>query len=451
MSNMNKKIEDIKINKKILRVEPEYTKNIDLDNHNPTHLYNTINQDTSNKYEFLDKRVHKMSQTPVFKTRKHSFNKKIFIFFILSLIVGSLYLLSTTFLHAKITIVAKNQTFDLKDQKFTASKTKTNSVPFEIMSVSDSEFKDIVLTNSKEVNDKAKGEIILYNEFSTTSQKIIAGSFVSDENGKTYKTDTTVLIPGYTVDKTKNITPGQISVGITAFLPGDAYNGNPKSFSLNSFKSSVDKFKKIYGKVKTPLTGGVTGLVYILSDQEKGTATASLNNLKEKLLRKLIAQVPDGYILYQDGMVFTSETDNNIFSKSPSAKLETKGSLSAVILKQSELSDAVVNRLLPDISKKERSEIKQPDVSTLTFNFSDPNQAISKDMTSFDFKLTGALPVYWKPYTEEIKTTLLNKNKTEVPSIFKQDPGIVSAVVKIIPFWSKNLPKDLNNINIILK
>ena len=72
-------------------------------------------------------------------------------------------------------------------------------------------------------------------------------------------------------------------------------------------------------------------------------------------------------------------------------------------------------------------------------------------MVNFDFELTGPISVHWKPYTENIKMTLLNKNKDLIPSIFKQDPGIISATVKVIPFWSKKMPKELKNINIILK
>jgi len=359
-------------------------------------------------------------------------------------------LLSTVYLSAKVTVVAKNKTFDLKNQKFTASKLKSSGIPFELMIVEDKDYKDVLLTNSKEVSEKAKGEITLFNEYSNKVQKITAETFISDEKGKTYKFDSTVSIPGYTEDKAKKITPGQVTASVTAFLPGEAYNGNPESFSVNSFKGT-DKFKKIYGKAKTSISGGMTGLVFLLGEEEKADLLLKTSTSKEKLLRKLSAQVPQGYLLYPDAVGFTYELGENTVSKTPDAKIEMKGTLSAVLIKESELSNAIINKLLPNISEKERGEILDPKLSDLAFDFVDKNQSINKEVENFDFELTGNIYTKWSPNTLELRDQLVSKEKNNVVSIFKQDPGILSAGVSVIPFWSKKLPDNVKNIKIILK
>lgn len=443
---MNRKIiEDVKINShKILKTPDDVIKK----------------EVSSNKYDFLKKinkktnddnqfSLPRISQTPQMPSKGRPFNKIILSAFLLSLFIGIFYLLSTVFLRTNITIVAKDKIFELKHQKFITSKNKANNIPFEIMILSDSDYKDVILTKTLEVSDKAKGEIYLYNEYSNKPVKIGAGTFVSDENGKTYKTDVAVTIPQYKLDKA-NIVPGQISVPITAFLSGEAYNGNPAFFTINSFKGT-DKYKKIYGKPKTPLSGGMAGLVYVLDDKEKENLLSSTASFKEKLFQKLGAQVPVGYILYPDAVNFSYEFGENLSSKTPNAKIEMKGTLSAILLKESELSNFLINKLLPNLSPKERSEIMKPNPRGLSFNFVNKEMYINKDIESFEFELTGELLINWRPDLEEIKTLLVDKNKNEIPAIFKEDPAIASASVKIIPFWSKKMPSSLKNINITIK
>lgn len=453
---MNRKFQDVKINTKPLKKVP--TPDVKIkEKPSESFLHENIknNKKEENKYQFLNKinkktpDYTKISQYPQLPKQKTSINKKILFLFIVSLIIGVVYLLSTVFLRAKVTIIAKNQNFDLKHQKFTASKESNSPIPFEIMIVSDSEFKDVVLTSSMEANEKAKGEILLYNEFSNLPQKITAGTFVSDEKGRTYKTDSSITIPGYTL-KEKVVIPGQASVGITSFLAGDAYNGSPEYFYINNFKNTA-KYKKIYGKIKIPLTGGATGLVYKLDEKEKDSILFKNSDLKEKLLRKLSAQVPDGYILYSEAVNFSNEFVGNYFYKTSEAKVEMKGSLSAVLIKEKDLSDVIIKKLLPGISTKEKNQILEPKMSNLSFNFTNIEQVIDKDMESFDFELSGNLLINWMPYLDEIKSLLVNKNRNDVSSIFEQDKGILSAEVKIIPFWSKVLPDNIKNINIILK
>jgi len=406
------------------------------------------------KYDFIKKKkvipssTQRIPQTPKMPGNKRSFNKIILSFFILSVLVGVYYLLSNVFLRADITITPKTKTFNITNEKFTASK--KNNIPFEVMIVGDSVYKDVVLTSTINATDKAKGEITLYNEYSSKIEKIPAGSFVSDENGKTYKTDTTVSIPGYKQDKLKAIIPGQIDVSVTAFLAGEAYNGSPTSFYVNSFKGTA-KYIKIYGHLKTPLTGGLAGLVYVMDDQEKTDILSTSDLFKVELLRKLNASVPAGYILYPNAVNYSYDFADKIVSKTPNLKLEIKANLSAFLIKESDFSLVVINTLLPDIKKEERSEIVDPDLSLLSFNFTNKDQVINKETESFDFELTGNVVMNWKPKIGELKDQVVGKSKEEVLSIFKNDPGISKASVRIIPFWSKKLPDKLQNINIVLK
>jgi hypothetical protein len=464
---MNKKIlEDVKFNNKDslklktkVLLNGESTTEIHVKNNDSKSNTKDIpkfsdSNSTTSKYDFLNKLNKKTSsfpqritQTPRMPRRSKPIGKFIIFLFIISIIIGIFYLISNVFFSAKVTVVPKNKIFELKSLKFFADKSK--NIPFEVMIVDDIEKKDVILTNSSEVSIKAHGEVFLYNEYSTKVQKITQGSFISDEKGKTYKIDESVSIPGYIKDST-TIIPGEASVGVTAFLSGDIYNGNPSLFSINSYKGTK-KYTKIYGHIKTPLTGGSSGLVYSLDDKEKELYLSNTSDFKAKLMRKLAAQVPPGYILYPEAVNFSYRFNGDSNSKTPDAKIEMKGTLSAVLLKEKELSSFIIGKLLPDISIKEKSEIIQPDLSLLSFKFTNSDQEITKDMDSFDYELNGNLPLKWSPDLISLKNSLVAKNKNTLTNIFKQDPGILTASVKIFPFWSKTMPDNNKNINIILK
>jgi len=404
------------------------------------------------KKEVLSSNRQRLQRTPQVKTKSRVLNKYVLIIFILVIIIGGIYWAGNFFQKADITLTSKHQLITYNNKQFTASKNSNdNAIDFEIMITSDKKTKNIILTEPKDVSIKATGSITLYNEFSITPQKLLAGTFLSDSSGKAYKTDSTVIIPGYKTDNSKKIIPGQIVVNISSFLAGETYNETQTDFYINSFKGTT-KYNKIYGKLKEPLAGGASGLIYTLNDKDKSNIdNIAQSSFKEDLLKQVKAQVPPGYILYENAITFSYKIgDNSVFSKTPEAEVLIEGVLSVVLLKEKSLLDNVIKVSLPSITGSELKEIKIPDLNKLSFSFTNKDQLITKDMNSVSFFFTGDLDAIWSPDTEILKTKLIGIKKDDVLPIFRLDPGIVSAVVKIFPPWQKYIPNDLSKINIIV-
>lgn len=396
------------------------------------------------------KEKQRLQRTPQINVKPKILHKFTLVIFIFTIIAGGIYWSGSIFQKADITITSKHQTIIYNNKQFIASKVSSdNSVNFEIMITSNEEMKNIILTQSKDVSVKATGNITLYNGFSGTPVKLMAGTFVSDKDGKAYKIDKTVTIPGYKTDANKKIIPGQIDTGITSFLAGEAYNGSPVDFYITSYKGTT-KYSKIYGKLKSPLVGGASGLVYILDDVVKSKIDVIAQSyVKDDLLRQVKALVPPGYILYPGALAFSYKIDDNFSSKVPTTQIPIDGSLAVVLLKEQSLLNNIIKVSLPNISGNELKEITISDLGNLSFSFTNKNQLISKDLNTVSFMLSGSINAVWNPDENILKTRLLGVNKNDVLSIFKQDPGISSAIVKIFPPWQKNIPKDFSKINII--
>lgn len=393
----------------------------------------------------------RLQRTPQIKTKKRILSKSTIIFSIIAIILAGIYWGGNTYQKADITLSSKHELISYKNKQFLASKDpEKKAVDFEIMITSDKKIKNIILTEAKDVSLKAEGSIILYNEFSTTAQKIVAGTFLSDSEGKSYKTNSTVTIPGYKIIN-KKIVPGQTIVKISSFLPGDAYNGNPADFYITSFKGTT-KYNKIYGKLESPLTGGALGLVYEMNDSDKDNINhMAETSFKEDLLKKVKALVPPGYIFYPEAFTFSHKINERVLSKTPEAEIEINGELSAVLLNEKSLINNILKVSLPEIKSDELKEITIPNLETLSFSFINKDQVINKEVDSISFLLNGNVDVVWNPDIEKLKTKLLGIHKNEVLSIFRQDPGIAGAIVKIFPPWKAYIPLDITKINIILK
>ena len=190
--------------------------------------------------------------------------------------------------------------------------------------------------------------------------------------------------------------------------------------------------------------------MYTLSPSEKASIeTIAQTTFKDTLFKKLTVQVPSGYILYPDATSFSYVAHTDIQSPTADTAILIDGTVSAIIFPQKELSDAVINHELPTITASEHTEISLPNLSQLTFAFTDPNQAITKDMTSVAFTLSGNITGMWNPDVTQILAKLAGAPRASVPSIFSSEPGIVRASVKLFPPWNSKLPYDSTRIHIL--
>ncbi len=400
------------------------------------------------KYRYSKKTL---SSTPQIKKPKKPVGRSIFFFFIIIIVIVGTYWASIYFEKATILIKAKEQLSTLTNKQFVASKAKDSDLGFEIMIMSGDQTKTMTLTETDNISVKASGQVTLLNEFSKTNQNLLVGTFLSDNNGKTYRLNNNVKIPGFTLDKENKIIPGSVDVTITAFLPGEAYNGTPKDFQIVGFKGTA-KYTKIYAKAKSIVSGGRTGLVYVLSEDQKAKMDGRSDSLiLEDLQKKLSAEVPEGYIYYPGAISYNYNLGENNYFEKPIADVHIAYNLSVVLLKKDELSKVIIKNLLPKISSGEFEEIKITDLSKLNFSFVNNNQFINKELESVIFNLTGPVDLLWNPNINEIKNKIAGTPKNNITDFFNSMSGIAKAELKMLPPWKSNLPTDIHRINVIIR
>ncbi len=381
--------------------------------------------------------------------RKH--NKKLFFIIICAfifIVVG--YFVSLKFGHVKVYITPKEESYTLTDKTFEARRAPEGDVAFEIMIVNNEVQKNFELSESKVVNNKAKGLAVIYNSFSKTPQKLTINTRLEANNKKIYMTDKAITIPGYTVSKTGKIVPGSVEVGVTASATGDSFNTEPTDFVIVGFKGTA-KASKMYARSKGAILGGASGEAYIPTPEEKGKISAEMDiEVRSKLEKEVNAQVPAEYVLLPGSLsIQNSFNPDNISSPTKTAQIKASSTAKAIILHKREFEEKVIKTVYENVSTEELAEISSPKLFTdFEFKLSESSDSISKETQVINFTVSGTDNLLWTPNLEKIKNALLGIKKDQVQSVFSKFSSIGRARLVLIPPWQNKMPSNINYIKI---
>jgi hypothetical protein len=226
-----------------------------------------------------------------YKRRENRTGTLIFIAVFIALVV-IIFLMSYVFNSATITVVPKNT--DISDFNktilFTQNTTDTNGVKFIVATSSISKSKTLQLSGTQKIEAKASGKIVVYNNFDTNPQKLIKSTRFESSNGKIYRINQSVEIPGK-----KGDTPGSLAVVVYADTYGADYNSDPTDFTIPGFKGTT-RYKGFFARSDGPITGGASGNISIPSLSDINAAKDELAiELAQEMKETLSKIKKDGY------------------------------------------------------------------------------------------------------------------------------------------------------------
>ena len=361
-------------------------------------------------------------------------------------VIVCLFSLSFLFEKASITITPKSMPvpFDSSDT-FTAQKDSSldNTIIYTEMTLSGDQSMRLPSTVSKTETMPAKGRVVLYNAYTNVPYKLVQNTRLSTTDGKIYRINTGVTIPGYT-KSVGTIIPGSVEVDVTAAVPGEDSNIDNSDFTLPGLAGTAQA-TKIYGRTKIAITGGVSGTIYSIPSD---AANAALGTLKDKLQTTLIAkakaQLPDGYTLFDGATSFTSDDSVQApYSKDQQVPLALHGTLTAYLIKTSSLIQAIAEK---SISQYDNEAITIPNLSDLTMK---PVGAIvAGSDADFDFSLAGTAKIVWTVNSDDVKTLFAGHKKSDLNVLLSNVFSIDKAEVVLKPFWKQSFPSDPNRITV---
>ena len=372
-----------------------------------------------------------------YKKNKHKQKRNWKILYILFGIIAIIFILAFTFIFNKADIIInpKNKDLDFSETFILDKK----DLIIDMTEASSS--KEITKSSPKNVNLKADGEVILYNNFSESPVSLIKNTRLQSKNGKIFKILDSVKIPGK-----KNGNPGSIKVKVLAENFGKEYNINSTDFSIPGFKNSA-KYNSVYAKSVKDFSGGLTGIVYTVSENDISATNKELKFNLEKDISKNLKEKKynDYYSLYNN--LFYDYTDNKDTLLTSEQNSYTLNSIAYLIsIKKDVLAKLIAERSLQE-NYNSNEKIDLQNIDQLSFTFEE-NIDLTKDDT-FKVLISGKTKLIWWTDLEAIKKSLLGQKFSEFGNILKNYTSSVNASnFSKSPFWLLSFPNKINNINI---
>lgn len=390
----------------------------------------------------------KLTPTPSRIMKVPSLSKKaLIVFFVAAFLLLGLVLFFVL-PKAEVQIIAKKNQISTELQAVASrdiSKVdlSLNKIPAQVITIDKSEQKEFPTTGQRQLNEKTRGVITVYNAYSSSPQTLVETTRFISKDGKLFRTTKTIIVPGARVEESK-IIPSTIDVEVVADQPGPDYNIGPSDFTIPGFKGTA-KYAGFYGKSKTAMSGGATGTVKTVAQDDLDKAKESLSQrVFEQAKQELYQQIPSELQLLDS--CFKEELAEVVFShkagdQAENFALNIKVSAEAILFSELEMTELVRKNILAQISQNQVLKAE-----TLTFNYLEVKPDFDKWQISFKLEARALSAEKIEP--DQVKKEIMGKDEIEVRRIFGQMPEIESVKVTLWPFWVKKIPTHPSRVQI---
>jgi hypothetical protein len=388
------------------------------------------------------------------KVRHFKFPKfKIFawVFVILCVLGLLIYLVLVVMPRTQITIYPKKESIKF-DAEITVDKntdtvdSNSGTIPGQLFNVEEIQTKEFPATGEKEVEEKASGKIMVYNQYSSSSQTLVKTTRFRSSDGKIFRLVNTTTIPGASIEEGKIIASSK-EVDVAADEAGEAYNIGPTDFTIPGFEGTP-KYTAFYGKSTEVMAGGAKGKMKVATaDDISGAINIVTLELKDKVSKEFEAKIPKDLKLLKNSQTLeVVESKSSLKANQPGQKftISIRIKASGIAFKEQDALYCIEKNVSDKISGN-----KTILLSTIKIDYSilklDLNQG--KAIYACNIGAEAALNID----EQKIKSDLAGKSETEVKKYLSSLPEIESAKVVFWPFWVKKVPENKNKIKVLTK
>jgi hypothetical protein len=396
---------------------------------------NTWENDSPKAYPYEDE-----SNSGTFGNKKVIWASIIVAIFIVAFAVASL------FNSATVTVTPNQKTVTaVATTVFTAKKEPAQGeLAFQVVKVTKSAGIDVPATGEEKVERKASGTLVIYNNFDANQQRLIKNTRFQNSDGLTYRINESAVVPGKkTVSGT--VVPGSVEVTVYADEAGDKYNIGKTDFTIPGFKGDP-KFKDIYARSKTDMTGGFVGTVKKVSDADGTKAKNDIHNtLQADLKKEVMSQVPADFSLYNDAIFYTFKSLPQTGSGGSTVTLNEEGTIYGILFNSKVLAGFIASKLAPDLTK---SDVSISSDESLRLTIKDKQTLDPENLNTISFTLNGPINFLSQFDSEKLKADLVGQPKANLNTILANYPAIKKANASIHPIWKSSFPTNVKDITI---
>ncbi len=373
-------------------------------------------------------------------TKRISPKKTTWIAALVGLLILTFAVLSL-FEGATLTYTPASLPLAFANDMYTANKSGDGDLFYSVVKLTGQKQKEVPATGEQEVSEKARGTIVVFNEASNTPQKLIKNTRFETADGKVYRVQTDITVPG------KNgTTPGSLEVAVLADKAGAESNIGLTDFTIPGLKGDP-RYTTIYARSKTPMAGGFVGIRKQVSGADAEAARAELEAaLREELIKAAQAQVPEDFILFPNLTVITFAELPQTAGEGNNAVVNIEGNLEGAMFKRDDLEAYLAtSKISPDFSNADIPELENLEIQ---FAGGEPNLSSAE---SISFQINGNATLVLKTDQTALKNDLRGVPEKNLETILTKYPSIESANAVIRPMWKSSFPEDASDITLKIK
>ena len=407
-----------------------------------------LSKEKDTDYKKLKKNITNPSTT----FNRKPLNPKFAIWLIAGLCLLALFFgISIIFSSATVIITPRTEIISFNNETYTTkvNSASTTDLSFEILNVKQDSGEIVSATEEKEVSQKASGTIIVYNNYSTVPQRLINNTRFEANNGRIYRINSSIIVPGIKKIDGKPV-PGSVEAVVYADQAGEDYNMKVADlagdFKIPGFKGDV-RYQGFYARLKDDMSGGFIGKQRVVGeDLRKETEEIIKTKLREQLLKELYAIKPENYLIFKDGysVDFTKLPDTAVDTNK--VKINIQGELNGLVFNNQKLSKYFALKKISGFDSQP-TELIPGDNLVTTFIGAD-STGLAKNSV-LQIKINGEATIKWQYDTDALKKDLLGKKEGDLgPVLAKYKNSIKSLQVIFRPIWTRYFPDNINKIKI---
>ncbi len=292
--------------------------------------------------------------------------KIIFWISLAAIFIALLGMVLDAFTSATVKIIPR-QEFIVIDSAFKAVRgSGTGDLGFEIAQMDYELSQQSYATGISDGGKKASGRIVIYNQYSSDAQKLVAQTRFESPEGKIYRIQGPVVVPGF----------GSVEAAVYADKDGEEYNTGLADFTIPGFKGNP-RYEKIYARSKTDIKVKESSLTVTNEDIDRAR-----NSLKKKiedyLMENILKQEPSGYLPYKDAIKIDFEDDVSNPQAGEASDPQTgkfifkeKGKAVRFLINDGDLSKVLAKKY---ISENKNADIEVANIENLEFKLISRNE-----------------------------------------------------------------------------
>lgn len=300
---------------------------------------------------------------------------------------------------------------------------------------------------------KARGKVIIYNEFGNEPQSLVATTRLETAGGIVFRLTQGVTVPGMT-DIAGKKEPGAIEAEVIADQAGDASNIAPTTFTIPGFKGSP-KYGKFSAKSLTAMTGGsknsTSGDPLLSRDDIDQAKSRAQNRALEIFRQKISETILDGEKIEDNGIELAALPEDPLLHEGLAGT-----SIETVFHYRAKAYIVSENTIERAILRAQNTDGKLTTADGLVFAPKTVRIDTIEMIPDFQsgggkIKATASILFMTEIKTDELREELLGKQSDELRVVLDRHPEIVKMSLDVNPhFFIKYIPKNAKRVTIVI-